>query len=359
MSRILCITIFALFLISCTNTQQAPTQNTFYAFRITPPTLLEFSPDLSTVAREIPVTFPPDCGLFDIFPSPRGTFLAVELSCSFGQTVLFLDPETGSITPAYPEADSHFLAWTAKGAAAFIKINSAGTPQIVRTYPASTTPSAPLSADFIPITELTYDIAPKPDSFDFTFTLSRGLGFGSELWLAKQDGRVVQQLYADQSNYIAFARWSPDGNQIAFIKIPDSQVPFTIGELWLMDADGSNARKLADADAGHGYAANWSPEGRRIAFVVRENAEDSNADESSEALISNIYIFDLATNEIAQVTEFSEGRAETPQWSPDGNMLFFLRVVNGRMELETADLLTGEVKALLTEPACCPSWMRK
>jgi dipeptidyl aminopeptidase/acylaminoacyl peptidase len=287
-----------------------------------------------------------------MFPSPRGNYLALELSCSFGQTVLFLDSETGSLAPAYPEADSHFLAWAADGAAMFLKVDSAGNPRIIR---ASTT----FSADLVPITELTYDLAPKPDSFDFTFTFSRGLGFGSELWLARQDGRVVQQSYADPLNYIAFARWSPDGKQIAFIKIPDSQMPFTIGELWLMNANGSNARKLADADAGHGYAANWSPDGTRIAFVVRENADDSSANESAEALISNIDIFEVRSNQITEVTNYPQGRAETPQWSPDGNKLFFLRVVNGRMELQMADLLTREVKAFLTEPACCPSWMRK
>ncbi len=73
-------------------------------------------------------------------------------------------------------------------------------------------------------------------------------------------------IYADPYNYISFARFSPDGKQIAFIKTPDTQIPFTIGELWVMDADGSNARKLVDADAGHGYAANWSPDGKQNRF---------------------------------------------------------------------------------------------
>jgi Tol biopolymer transport system component len=170
---------------------------------------------------------------------------------------------------------------------------------------------------------------------------------------------MVQLLYADPLNYISFARWSADGKQIAFIKTPDSQTPFTIGELWIIKADGSNASKLADVDAGHGYAANWSPDGSRIAFVLRENMEDVNANESADALISNIYVVDIATNEIVQVTNFSEGRAETPHWSPDGNSLFFTRVLNGRMEVQVKSLLTTEIKALLTEPACCVSWMQK
>ncbi|MEW6404305.1 MAG: hypothetical protein AB1649_21105, partial [Chloroflexota bacterium] len=306
----------------------------------------------STITQEIPLVFPPDCGLSDIFSAPQGTLLAVELSCSFGQSVLFLDPATGSVTPAFSEADSHFLAWTSDGRSAFLRVNLAGNPQIIRAFPGG-------KQEFVPITELTYDIAPNPGSPDFTFTFSRGLGFGSEIWLAIKGGNIVEQLYADELNYISFARWSPDGNKIVFIKIPDSQTPFTVGELWLMNADGSNAHKLADADAGHGYAANWSPDGTRLAFIVRENSDETRVNESIEALISNIYVADVASKEISQITRFTEGRAETPHWSPDGNKLVFQYVLNGRMDLQVVDLLSGEIKAVLTEPACCPSWMRK
>jgi dipeptidyl aminopeptidase/acylaminoacyl peptidase len=212
-------------------------------------------------------------------------------------------------------------------------------------------------------------LSARPDSRDFTFTLSRGLGYGSELYLAKDDGRETQLLYADPFNYISFARFSPVGKQIAFIKIPDTQIPFTVGELCVMDADGTNARKLAESDAGHGYAANWSPDGMKIAFVKRENPEDENANRFSEALLSNIYIVDVESGMLTQVTNFTEGHAETPFWSPDGNTLAFNVVINGRMTMSIADVgsvgvgspnpLSVEIQSLVTEPACCPAWMRK
>jgi Tol biopolymer transport system component len=126
-----------------------------------------------------------------------------------------------------------------------------------------------------------------------------------------------------------------------------------------MGSDGSNPRKLADADAGHGYAANWSPDGSRIALVVRENPEDEIADQSSEALISNIYMVDVESGALTQVTQLEEGRAETPLWSPDGNTLAFNGVINDRMEVRIAELTTGEIRSLITESTCCPAWMRK
>jgi Tol biopolymer transport system component len=136
-----------------------------------------------------------------------------------------------------------------------------------------------------------------------------------------------------------------------------------------MDSDGANTRKLTDADAGHGYAANWSPDGKQIALVVRENTGDETADQSGDALISNIYVNDVASGALTQITKLIEGRTETPHWSPDGNILAFNLVINGRMEVHIADiesvgvgfptLLSAEVKPLVIDSACCPAWMRK
>jgi dipeptidyl aminopeptidase/acylaminoacyl peptidase len=250
------------------------------------------------------------------------------------------------------ESDSHFLAWALDGSATYLKVDSLGSPHVIRAFTDG-------AQDVLSITEFTYDLAASSNNGEFTFTFSRGLGQGSELWLAKRDGKVTEQLYADRYNYISFARFSADGGQIAFIKIPDTQTPFTVGELWAMNHDGSNARKLADADAGHGYAANWSPDGERIAFVVRENPEDEQANQSAAALVSNIYVVEVNSGTLTQITHIEVGRAETPVWSPDGNTLAFNVVINDRMEIRIADLATGEIRSLLTESTCCPAWIRK
>lgn len=326
-------------------------QTSFYVYRFTPPALIEFSEDFQLI-KETSFAIPPNCGLFNTFPAPVGNFMAIELNCPNGQTVLYLDVQSYVVTQPVTDSDSHFLAWTQDGTAAYLKIDSLGQPRVVRVFPEG-------RQEIIPINEFTYDLAPSGIDGEFTFTFSRGMGQGSELWLAKREGNVLEQLYADSFNYISFARWSPDGSQIAFIKIPDSQIPFTVGELWVMNADGSNARKLADADAGHGYAANWSADGAKIAFVKRENPEDERADQSSDALISNISMVEVESGRLTQITNITDGHVETPFWSPGGNTLSFNVVTNGRMIVHSSDIITGRMWPLITESACCPAWMRK
>jgi Tol biopolymer transport system component len=339
-------------LTSCTSpTPQPSFQTAFYVYRFEPSAFIEFSKDFQRVG-EIPFDIPLHCGLLNTFPAPIGKYILIELNCPNGQTVLFLDTDSSAVTQPISDSDSHFLGWAPDGKAAYLRVDSLGNAHIARADPDG-------KNDFIPITEFTYDLAPNPSNSDFTFTFSRGLGQGSELWLAKRDGNAVQQLFADPLNYISFARYSPKASQIVFLKIPDTQTPFTVGELWLMNADGSSAHKLADADAGHGYAANWSPDGKRIAFVVRENPEEQNADQSSEALISNIYIVDVQSGELTQVTHLETGRVETPFWSPYGNTLAFNMVINDRMTVQIAELTTGEIRSLRTESTCCPTWLRK
>jgi len=345
------------FLLSaCRTTQNTPTpahppQSSFLIYHFDPPAFIEYSADLERV-KEIPFSIPLSCGLNNTFAAPIGPHLVIELNCPNGQTVLFLDTVSGSTTQPVTDSDSHFLAWTSDGNAAYLKVDSLGNPLVIRAYPDG-------DSDSIGFDEFTYDLSAKPDSSDFIFASSRGMGQGSELWLAQNNAHSAHQLYADPYYYISFARFSPDGKQIVFIKIPDTQTPFTVGELWLMNSDGTNVRKVSDADAGHGYAANWSPDGKQIAFVVRENPEDERANHSSEALISNIYLVDVDSGALTQVTDFMEGRVETPHWSLDGNTLAFQVVINGRMNVSIADVATGEIQLLETESACCPAWMRK
>jgi len=167
-----------------------------------------------------------------------------------------------------------FLAWSVDGHSLYLKADSLGNPTNRPLRPHSRPPR-----DLVAARD---DLRPGcPADGRIVYSLTRGLGFGSETWLADADGHHARQILAEPLDIAAYLRPSPDGNQIAYILMPDSQTPFTVGELWMMSADGKNPHALAEADAGHGYAPAWSPDGMQIAFVVRENSNDPQADQSA------------------------------------------------------------------------------
>ena len=66
------------------------------------------------------------------------------------------------------------------------------------------------------------------------------------------------------------------------------------------------------------FAPSWSPDGRRIAFVSwREGNQD-------------IYIFNLDTLDVINLTNTPARNEDYPAWSPDGRRLTFSAVEQGR-----------------------------
>ena len=338
-------------LVACSSPTQAPFSVEFYVFRFEPPALVQLSADDQPL-REIPMSTPSGCGLDNLFPSPRGANMAIEWNCSVGQTVVLLNTDTGRFKQAVTDSDSHFLAWAPDGESLYLKVNTIDHPQVLRLHLNG-------NRDILPITQLTYDLAPAPGGGGFVSSFSRGMGFGSEMDMARSDGRNVKQLIADPQFYLSFARWSPDGKRIAFIKIPDSQTPFTVGELWLMSADGSNAYKLAEADSGHGFAPAWSPDGAQLAFVARDNPDDPAADQSAAALVSNIHLVNVQSGAETPLTKFKLTNVGMPVWSPDGKQIAITFVMNDKMNVILIDAASGETRQVLAGSACCSAWIRK
>ena len=311
------------------------------------PAIVIFDQPGGPARKTIALNPPADCSLFALRPAPLGRWIAVEWECSFGPAVELFDTATGEshFPLSNPTIDSRFLAWQPDGSSIYLKIGTLSIPQTLRVEAAS------VKAIELPISPFVYDLTASPDGKRVLYSLTKGIGFGSETWLAGPDGQNASQLLVDATHITALAHYSPDGSQIAYISFPDSQNSTPPGELWLMDADGFKPHKLADADAGRGFYPAWSPEGSRIAFIGRASPDKPDA--------LNLSIYDLTQNKLI-TTPATPGTQ--PAWSPDGASVAFSdnALINSggdTINVWFYNISSGQVNKLVSG-ACCAGWIR-
>lgn len=227
----------------------------------------------STLASAI---VPGECEISGLHAAPHGHWVAVQVDCEAAGFVQIVQTASGQARDLGPEfgSDSIFLGWVPTGNQVILKVNVATNPRVYLMSVASG------QAALLPVPATAYDVAISENGHRMVYSLTRGLGYGSETWIADVDGQNARRVIADPTHIIAFARWSPSGDRIVYLRLPDSNVPFPVGELWVMDSEGNHPISFGEADAGHGYEPAWSPDGLQVAFVGRENRHDAAADQS-------------------------------------------------------------------------------
>lgn len=294
------------------------------------------------------------CDVFGLHDSPNGRWIAVSVGCGTSSCTLLLEVSTGQARLAAPEPwrESFFLNWAPDGNWFLLRVDPIGDNLILRVN-AKNGRFKPMDTP-----PFTYDVTFSPDGQKVLYTTSRGLGFGSEVWMMDRNGRNREQVIDAPAHVIVYPRWSPTGEAIAYIRIPDSNVPFTVGELVLLDGNGRNERAIAPADAGHGYPPVWSPDGRQVAFVARENVEDGNADIAAPYLESNIHLVDAASGATRAATQFEGTLTDGPTWSPDGAWLAFSTDAGGMADIWLVEVASGEVQQVTqSSDARYPVWV--
>jgi Tol biopolymer transport system component len=276
----------------------------------------------STIAEP---SIPAGCSALGVYASPHGPWLATDVTCEASGSVQVINVASGKtvdLDPALTQ-DSTFINWAPTGNEIILRTGNLPDSRIylIQINNGRYQP--------LPVPNNVYDVALSTNGRRMIYSLTWGLGQGSETWIADIDGGNARRVLSEPNHIVAFANWSPSEKEIAYIRMPDSNIPFTIGELWVMDGQGQNPTLLGNADAGHGFRPTWSPDDQEIAFVVREQkgiATDSNDNEANfdaQNLISNIYIAKLSDKSISSVTNFDGALTESPIWSPEGQYLAF------------------------------------
>ena len=158
------------------------------------------------------------------------------------------------------------------------------------------------------------------------------------LWRSKPDGTRKIQL-SSPPLFAALPRWSPDGKQIVFYN-------YSVGEpgrIYLVSALGGTPQQLLADDPEPKQDPDWSPDGDKIVFGSVPADKDS-----------AIRVLDLNTNRVSALPG-SQGLF-SPRWSPDGR--YIVAMPADSLSLVLFDFETQKWSQLARARAAFPNWSR-
>ena len=211
----------------------------------------------------------------ELFPSPDGQRIALQTYNGGSPLSLLLkveDKDTPVLSRLTPEGYGYFLSWHPDSQHALYKVlntdvadpglwvvNSVdGSHQQIQ-IPDLTAPEGLAAAAF------------SPDGSKIVYATTKGMGFGSEIWLANAKGNDRRLIWKDEVTTVGDLSWSPNGQSIAFVNLVDSPVPFVEAGLWRVNTDGSDPKFLTTIDGGRGQSPVWDQDSQRLFYVAREN----------------------------------------------------------------------------------------
>jgi Tol biopolymer transport system component len=148
-------------------------------------------------------------------------------------------------------------------------------------------------------------------------------------------GRVAREIPFPALGEIFSPAWSPDGRRIAF-----SATSGGFTDLFLYDLDTGTLRRLT-ADQFADLQPAWAPDGQRLAFVTDRFT-------TSLALLApgpyRLALLDIASGRLDPLPTFEVGKSINPQWAADGRRVYFLSDRTGITNVYVIDVTTGELR---------------
>ena len=205
-----------------------------------------------------------------------------------------------------------FISWSPDSSKVLLYVSPTEAPWIRKIYALDTQGNYYDSG--LPNGTINADISPVDGSI--LYSLTSGGSDDSTLYVRNLQGKDTLLIKGNGSIF-AWARWSPTGNAIAFMK---SDLWASPGQqaVWVIRPDGTGATSVSGVN--WGYPPVWSPDGTRLAF--------SNA--------GNIWEYDPSAKSLHNASNLNEGSAIHPSYSADGKTIFFSANHSGTSQIWSA-----------------------
>lgn len=135
--------------------------------------------------------------------------------------------------------------------------------------------------------------------------------------------------------------WSPDGKKIAFTSKHLTGKEYAIStnsDVFLIDVETGTVTNITEGNMGYDKYPVFSPDGSRIALISQE-------EEGYESDLERIFIYDIASGTLENVSGGWDYNAGSIVWSGN-DRLWFTSPTLGTTQIFTLDLTTGEISAV-------------
>jgi len=164
-------------------------------------------------------------------------------------------------------------------------------------------------------------------------------------WYDRESKQTHQLLSVPrEQGQLAATAIAPNGEQLVYLLLRGSRLLGRSEEVHLLDlaspqADSANSRLLLAGNLGPTEPV-WSPDGQEIAFIRRELSGPRRAAPDQPPPLGDIWTLSIDGGEAVQRT-FTKALDRPPIWSPDGNYLAFVTADGqiGMVAMDDAEML--------------------
>jgi len=150
-------------------------------------------------------------------------------------------------------------------------------------------------------------------------------------------GKREREIGISELDEIVNPAWSPDGHAIAFTGTHQG-----LTDLYLYDFASGALRSLTH-DAYADLHPAWAPDSRRIVFATDRFSSNL---ESLQIGPLRLAIVDTASGDIEPLRAFDSAKHINPQWSPNGESVFFIADPDGVPNVFQLSIGTGEIQQI-------------